>query len=145
MLHWKDYLAAVTGPRVLLWCWGEVLKKHKQYLTGPNPSIDYTKTYIHSDARELTTKSPYYKQVQNDITDKQHRMTIENEKTNLLHKIITHTSYDAKIQKLLIASGKYKAITDIPNNELLDNIQILIVAKERIALASRAELPPQTT
>ena len=53
-----------------------ILKKHKQYITGPNPSVDYTKTYIYSDSRELTTKSPYYKQVKNDITDEQHRMML---------------------------------------------------------------------
>ena len=122
-----------------------ILKKHKQHLTGPNPSIDFTKTYIHSDAQELTTKSPYYKQVHTDITDEQLRMMIENEKTNLLHKIITHTSYDAKIHKLLIASSKYKEITDVPNNELLDNIQSLIVAEEKSAVAFGAELPHQSS
>ena len=122
-----------------------ILKKHKQYLTGPNPSIDFTKTYIHSDAQELTTKSPYYKQVHNDITDEQHMTMIENEKTNLLHKIITHTSYDAEIHKLLIASSKYKEITDVPNNELLDNVQSLIVAEEKSAVAFGAKLPHPTT
>ena len=118
-----------------------ILKKHKQHLTGPNPSIDFTKTYIHSDAQELTTKSPYYKQVHTDITDEQLRMMIENEKTNLLHKIITHTSYDAKIHKLLIASSKYKEITDVPNNELLDNVQSLIVAEEKSAVAFGQSCP----
>ena len=121
-----------------------ILEKHKQYLTGPNPSIDFTKTYIHSDAQELTTKSPYYKQVHTEITDEQLRMMIENEKTNLLHKIITHTSYDAKIHKLLIASSKYKEITDVPNNELLDNVQSLMVAEEKtaIALVNATKLSP---
>ena len=120
-----------------------ILEKHKQHLTGPNPSIDYTKTYIHSDAQDLTTKSPYYKQVHDDITDEQHRMMVENEKTNLLHKIITHTTYDAKIHKLLIGSAKYKDITDVPNNELLDNLQSLIVAEEKsaIALVNATRLP----
>ena len=121
-----------------------ILEKHKQRLTGPNPSIDFTKTYIHSDAQELTTKSPYYKQVHTEITDEQLRMMIENEKTNLLHKIITHTSYDAKIHKLLIASSKYKEITDVPNNELLDNVQSLMVAEEKtaIALVNATKLSP---
>ena len=50
-----------------------ILKKHKQYLTGLNPCIDYTRTYVHSDAQDLTTKSPYYKQVHKDITD-EHRL-----------------------------------------------------------------------
>ena len=122
-----------------------ILEKHKKYLTGPNPSIDFTKTYIHSDAQELTTKSPYYKQVHNDITDEQHRTMIENEKTNLLHKIISHSSYDAEIHKLLIASSKYKEITDVPNNELLDNVQSLMVAEEKIAVAFGAKLPHPTT
>ena len=122
-----------------------ILEKHKKYLTGPNPSIDFTKTYIHSDAQELTTKSPYYKQVHKDITDEQHRTMIENEKTNLLHKIITHTTYDAEIHKLLIASSKYKEITDVPNNELLDNVQSLMVAKEKSAVAFGAKLPHPTT
>ena len=111
-----------------------ILDKHKQHLTGPNPSIDYTRTYIHSDAQDLTTKSPYYKQ-HNDITDEQLRMMIDVEKTNLLHKIITHTSYDAKIHKLLIASAKYKEINQVPNAELLDNIQSLMVAEEKTAIA----------
>ena len=120
-----------------------ILEKHKQHLTGPNPSIDYTKTYIHSDAQDLTTKSPYYKQVHDDITDEQLRMMVENEKTNLLHKIITHTTYDAKIHKLLIGSAKYKDITDVPNNELLDNLQSLIIAEEKsaIALVNATRLP----
>ena len=34
-----------------------ILEKHKQHLLGPNPSIDYTKAYIHLHAQELTTKS----------------------------------------------------------------------------------------
>ena len=112
-----------------------ILEKHKQHLLGPNPSIDYTKTYIHSDAQDLSTKSPFYIQLQNTITDEQHRMMIENEKTNLLHKIITHTTFDAKIHKLLIASTKYKNITEVPNNELLDNLQNLIQAEEKSAIA----------
>ena len=120
-----------------------ILDQHRQHLTGPNPSIDYTKTYIHSDAQDLTTKSPYFKQVQNDITDEEHRRMVENEKTNLLHKIISHTVYDAKIHKLLIGSAKYKEITDVPNNELLDNLQSLIVAEEKsaIALVNATRLP----
>ena len=129
-----------------------ILQKHKQHLTGPNPSIDFTRTYIHSDAQELTTKSPYYKQVHNEITDEQLKRMIKNEETNLLHKIITHTSYDAKIHKLLIASSKYKEITDVPNNELLDNLQSLMVAEEKAAIAlvnatklSPLSSTPQTT
>ena len=112
-----------------------ILKKHKQYLTGPNPCIDYTRTYVQSDAQDLTTKSPYYKQVHKDITDEQHRMMVENEKTNLLHKILAHTRYDAEIHKLLIGSDKYQKITDIPNNELLDNLQSLMVADRKAAKA----------
>ena len=112
-----------------------ILEKHKQHLSGPNPSIDFTKTYIHSDAQDLTTKSPYYKQVHKDITDEQLRMMIENEKTNLLHKIITHTSYDAKIHKLLIASSKYKDITDVPSQILLDTLGYLMVAEKKSSIA----------
>ena len=112
-----------------------ILQKHKQHLTGPNPSIDFTRTYIHSDAQELTTKSPYYKQAHNEFTDEQLKRMIKNEETNLLHKIITHTSYDAKIHKLLIASSKYKKLTEVPNNELLDNLQNLIQAEEKSAIA----------
>ena len=62
-------------------------------------------------------------------------MSVENEKTNLLHKIITHTTYDAEIHKLLIGSDRYKDITEIPNNELLDNLQSLMVAEEKAAKA----------
>ena len=112
-----------------------ILKKHKQQLTGPNPSIDYIKTHIHSDAQDLTTKSPFYKQVHTNITDEQHRTMVENEKTNLLHKILANTTYDAEIHKLLIGSDRYKDITEIPNNELLDTLQSLIVAEEKSALA----------
>ena len=112
-----------------------ILEKHKQHLSGPNPSIDFTKTYIHSDAQDLTMKSPYYKQVHKDITDEQLRMMIENEKTNLLHKIITHTSYDAKIHKLLIASSKYKDITDVPSQILLDTLGYLMVAEKKSSIA----------
>ena len=110
-------------------------KKHKQYLSGPNLCIDYTRTYVQSDAQDLTTKSPYYKQVHKDITDEQHRIMVENEKTNLLHKILAHTRYDAEIHKLLIGSDKYQKITDIPNNELLDNLQSLMVADRKAAQA----------
>ena len=80
-------------------------------------------------------KSPYYKQVHKDITDEQLRMMIENEKTNLLHKIITHTSYDAKIHKLLIASSKYKDITDVPSQILLDTLGYLMVAEKKSSIA----------
>ena len=100
-----------------------IIAKHKQQLTGPNPSIEYTKTYIQSDALDLTTKSPFYKQVRSNITDEQHKMMIQNESTNLLHKIIANTLYDAEIHKLLIGSECYKEITDIPNNVLLDYIR----------------------
>ena len=112
-----------------------IIAKHKQQLTGPNPSIEYTKTYIQSDALDLTTKSPFYKQVRSNITDEQHKMMIENESTNLLHKIIANTLYDAEIHKLLIGSECYKEITDIPNNVLLDYIQSLIVAEDKSARA----------
>ena len=112
-----------------------ILEKHRQHLTGPNPCIDYTKTHVHSDAQDLTTKSPYYKQVHKDITDEQHRMMVENEKTNLLHKILAHTRYDAEIHMLLIGSDKYQKITDIPNSELLDNLQSLMVAEEKATKA----------
>ena len=118
-----------------------ILKQHKKHLTGPNPSIEFTKSYIHSDAQELTTKSPYYKQVHHDLSDEQLRMMIESEKTTLLHKIITHTSYDAKLHKLLIAASNYKEITDVPTNELLDNIQSLIIAEKKASVARLTAAP----
>ena len=120
-----------------------ILKKHKQHLTGLNPSIEYTKTHIHSDAQELTTKSPYFKQVHNDITDDQHRVIVENQKTNLLNKILSHTPYDAKIHELLIASAKYKDITDVLSQILLDTLGYLMVAEKKssIALLNAAKLP----
>ena len=112
-----------------------ILEEHKQHLLGPNPSIDYTKAYIHLHAQELTTKSSYYKEMSKSITNEQHRVMILNQKTNLLSKIIAHTTYDAQIHELLIASAKYKNITEIPNNELLDNLQNLIQAEAKSAIA----------
>ena len=112
-----------------------ILENHKQHLTGPNPNIDFTKTYIHSDAQELTTKSPYFKQVHNDITDDQHRVIVENLKTNLLNKILSHTPYDAKMHELLIASAKYKDITDVPSQILLDTLGYLMVAEKKSSIA----------
>ena len=112
-----------------------ILEEHKQHLLGPNPSIDYTKAYIHLHAQELTTKSSYYKQVSKSITNEQHRVMILNQKTNLLSKIIAHTTFDAQIHELLIASAKYKNITEVPNNELLDNLQNLIQAEAKSAIA----------
>ena len=120
-----------------------ILKKHKQHLTALNPSIEYTKTHIHSDAQELTTKSPYFKQVQSDITEDHRSQMVENQKINLLNKILSHTPYDAKIHKLLIASAKYKDIADVPSNELLDTLGYLMVAEKKssIALLNAAQLP----
>ena len=60
---------------------------------------------------------------------------VENEKTNLLHKILANTTYEAEIHKLLIGSDRYKDVTEIPNNELLDNLQSLMVAEEKAAKA----------
>ena len=121
-----------------------IRKKHKDYLTGPNPSIQYTNTHIHADAQDLTRKSPYFKQVCTDITDEQssaHRAMIEKHKTNLLHSIIADTTYDATIHELLISSSKYKEITDVPNQELLDTLQSLIVAEEKSAMVLSNESP----
>ena len=112
-----------------------IIEEHKAHLLGPSPNIDHTRTMLQSDSRDLVTKSPYYKQVQNEIPDESKRMMIENESTNLLHKIIAHTLYDAEIHKLLIGSEYYKEITDIPNNVLLDYIQSLIVAEDKSARA----------
>ena len=112
-----------------------IIEEHKAHLLGPSPNIDHTRTMLQSDSRDLVTKSPYYKQVQNEIPDESKRMMIENESTNLLHKIIAHTLYDAEIHKLLIGSECYKEITDIPNNVLLDYIQSLIVAEDKSARA----------
>ena len=108
------------------------LEMHKRHLTGPSPSIEYTKTHIHLHARELTAKSPYYKQVSNIITDEQHREMIEKHKTDLLNKIVAHTSYDAKIHELLITSAKYTDITEVPYIELLDSLQNLMRTEENV-------------
>ena len=59
-----------------------ILEKHKQHLLGPNPSIDYTKAYIHLHAQELTTKSSYYKKVSKSITNEQHRVINDSKSKN---------------------------------------------------------------
>ena len=121
-----------------------IRKKHKEYLTGPNPSIQYTNTHIHADAQDLTRKSPYFKQVCTDITDEHssaHREMIEKHKTNLLHSIIADTTYEATFHELLISSSKYKDITDVPNQELLDTLQSLIVAEDKSARVLSNEPP----
>ena len=118
-----------------------ILRKHKEHLTGPNPSIEYTNTHIHADAQDLTRKSPYFKQVCTDITDEQHTAMIEKHKTNLLHSIIADTTYEATVHELLIGSSKYKEITDVPNQELIDTLRKLILAEEKSAIARSNESP----
>ena len=118
-----------------------ILKKHKQYLAGPNPSMEYTITHIQADAQDLTRKSPYFKQVCNDITDEQHRGMIEKHKTDLLHSIIADTTFEATIHELLIGSSKYTKITEVPNHELMDTLQSLMVAEKMSAIALSKDSP----
>ena len=118
-----------------------IIQEHKAHLLGPSPNIDHTRTLLQSDSRDLVTKSPYYKQVQNVISDESKRLMIEAEKTNLLHKIIADTPYDATIHELLISSSKYKEITDVPNQELMDTLQRVMVAEEKSALVLSNESP----
>ena len=121
-----------------------ILNNHKQHLMGYNPSIEYTNTHIHADAQDLTRKSPYFKQVCTNITDEQHRAMIEKHKTNLLHSIIADTTYEATIYELLISSSKYKVITDVPNQELLDTLKNVILAEKKSAIALANVLLPPT-
>ena len=108
------------------------LEMHKRHLNGNNPSIEYTKTHIHSHAQELTAKSPHYKQMSDTITDEQRKEMIEMHKTDLLNKIVAHTSYDAKIHELLITSAKYTDISEVPYSELLDNLQHLMRTEAKV-------------
>ena len=126
-----------------------IIDEHKAHLLGPSPNIDHTRTMLQSDSRDLVTKSPYYKQVQNEISDESKRLMIEAEKTNLLHKIIANTIYEAKLYKLLIASDSYTTINTVPYNVLLDHLQNLIIAdkKSEVALvhANRLSHTPRST
>ena len=123
-----------------------ILKNHKQHFLGCNPSAEYTITHIQADAQDLTRKSPYFKQVCTDITDEQHTAMIEKHKTNLLHSIIADTTYEATVHEILIGSSKYKEITEVPNQELLETLQRVIVAEEKSAIELSNEssvlLPP---
>ena len=112
-----------------------IIEEHKAHLLGPSPNIDHTRTMLQSDSRDLVTKSPYYKQVQNEIPDESKRLMIEAEKTNLLHKIIANTVYEAKLYKLLIASDSYTTINTVPYNVLLDHLQNLIIADKKSEVA----------
>ena len=123
-----------------------ILKNHRQHFLGCNPSAEYTITHIQADAQDLTRKSPYFKQVCTDITDEQHTAMIEKHKTNLLHSIIADTTYEATVHEILIGSSKYKEITEVPNQELLETLQRVIVAEEKSAIVLSNEssvlLPP---
>ena len=112
-----------------------MMEAHKSHLLGPSPNIDYTRTKIQTDSRELVTKSPQYKQIQAHITESEKRLLIEGTKINLLFKIIANTSYEAKLHQLLIASDKYSQLECVPYNVLLDNIQNLIIAERKSEIA----------
>ena len=112
-----------------------IIEEHKANLLGPVPNIDHTRTMLQADSRDLVTKSPYFKQVQNTISDESKRLMIEAEKTNLLHKIISNTTYEAKLYKLLIASDSYKTINTVPYPVLLDHLQNLIIAEKKSEVA----------
>ena len=118
-----------------------ILKNHRQHFLGCNPSAEYTITHIQADAQDLTRKSPYFKQVCNDITDEQHRGMIEKHKTDLLHSIIADTTFEATIHELLIGSSKYTKITEVPNHELMDTLQSLMVAEKMSAIALSKDSP----
>lgn len=112
-----------------------MLDQHRSHLLGPTPNIDYTRTKLQSDSRELVTKSPHFKQIQSHISDAEKRLLVEGMKVNLLFKVISNTSFEAKLHKLLIASDKYRQIESVPYNELLDNIQNLIIADRKSEIA----------
>ena len=112
-----------------------MLEAHRSQLLGPNANIDYTRTKLMADSRELVSKSPYFKQVQTTISDQEKRFLIEGCKTNLLFKVISNTVFEAKLHKLLIASDKFSQLDEIPYNVLLDHIQSLITADKKSEVA----------
>ena len=118
-----------------------ILKKHKRHLIGPKPSTEYTNTHIQADAQDLTRKSPYFRQMSNKITHTEYTALVEKHKTNLLHSIIADTTYEGAIYELLISSSKYKDIVKVPNQELIDTLQRLIVAEEKSAIAVSNDSP----
>ena len=112
-----------------------IIEEHKANLLGPVPNINHIRTMLQADSCDLVAKSPYFKQVQNIISDESKRLMIEAEKTNLLHKIIANTTYEAKLYELLIASGSYKTIHTVPYPALLDHLQNLIIAEKKSEVA----------
>ena len=108
-----------------------IIEEHRSHLLGPHPNVDYTRTKLQSDSRELVTKSPHYVQCQTQISDENKRLMIEAQKANLLSKILANTAYEAKLYKLLIASDSYKTIETVPYNVLLDHMQNLIIAEQK--------------
>lgn len=112
-----------------------IIEEHRSHLLGPHPNVDYTRTKLQADSRELVTKSPHYVQCQAQISDENKRLMIEAQKANLLSKILANTAYEAKLYKLLIASDSYKTIETVPYNVLLDHMQNLIIADKKSEMA----------
>ena len=112
-----------------------MLEAHRSHLLGPSANVDYTRTRLMADSRELVSKSPYFKQVQGSISEAEKRFLIEGCKTNLLFKVISNTIFEAKLHKLLIASDKFSQLDEIPYNVLLDHIQSLITADKKSEVA----------
>ena len=111
-----------------------IIEEHRSFLLSDNPSADYTKISLQSDAQDLVTKSPYYKQNSTLINEEAKRTMIEMEKSNLLFKIVSNTHYETELIQLLIANDKYPSLDQVPYSVLISNLENLILVGQKAEL-----------
>ena len=108
-----------------------IIENHKSLLLAPSPSIEYTKISLQADAQELLIKSPFYKQNKHSITEELKRKLIDQNKTNLLIKIISNTHFETDLIQLLIANDTYKNLDMVPFPVLISNLEKLILVGQK--------------
>ena len=126
-----------------------IIEEHRSFLLSDNPSADYTKISLQSDAQDLVIKSPYFKQNSTLINEESKRTMIEMEKSNLLFKIVSNTHYETELIQLLIANDKYPSLDQVPYSVLISNLENLILVGQKAEMIevnmSKAKQPRSRT